>query len=345
MERDPGRGRERPRPDRPRLRQLQGRGRAPDADHRRLATSAGGRRTSRTPPRPTASRSATRRCARPRSSTAGPRTPSSWSPTGCWSTSPRGSASAAPSSNGEWDKAFEAYAKDEPEAAAQLEAMQRRELPEGWDADIPSFDADEKGTATRKASNKVENAVAAKVPWLLPGAADLTGSNSVGLRRARSLRAREPRRPPVPLRHPRARVGGDLATGCRCRSCGRSGPPTSPSRDYARPAIRLSLADGAAGDPPLHPRLDRARRGRADPPAGRAARLAAGDPGPGRDPPRRRQRDRRGLEGGDGPPPPAGGAGADPPGRADARPLQVRLGRGAAPRRLRAGGLRRRRRR
>ena len=59
--------------------------------------------------------------------------------------------------------------------------MQRRELPEGWDADIPSFDADPKGTATRKASNKVENAVAAKVPWLLPGAADLTGSNAVGL--------------------------------------------------------------------------------------------------------------------------------------------------------------------
>ncbi len=45
-------------------------------------------------------------------------------------------------------------------------------------------------------------------------------------------------------------------------------------------------ADGAAGDPHLHPRLDRPRRGRADPPAGRAARLAAGDPGPDRDPAR-----------------------------------------------------------
>ena len=88
-----------------------------------------------------------------------------------------------------WDELFESYKGDEPENAAHLEAMQRRELPEGWDADLPSFEPDEKGTATRKASNKVENAVAAKVPWLLAGAADLTGSNSVAARGHRELRA------------------------------------------------------------------------------------------------------------------------------------------------------------
>ena len=59
--------------------------------------------------------------------------------------------------------------------------MQRRELPDGWDADIPSFDADPGGIATRKASNEVLNAIAPRVPWLLSGSADLTGSAASGL--------------------------------------------------------------------------------------------------------------------------------------------------------------------
>jgi transketolase len=68
-----------------------------------------------------------------------------------------------------------------PELAAQIDQMQRRELPEGWDAEIPSFDADPDGMATRKASNKVLNAIAPRVPWLLSGSADLTGSAASGL--------------------------------------------------------------------------------------------------------------------------------------------------------------------
>ncbi len=66
--------------------------------------------------------------------------------------------------------------------AAEIETMQRRELPEDWDSAIPTFEADEeKGLATRKASNKVENAIAEKVPWLISGSADLTDSTSVRL--------------------------------------------------------------------------------------------------------------------------------------------------------------------
>ncbi len=65
--------------------------------------------------------------------------------------------------------------------AAEIDVVQRRELPEGWDAGIPSFEADEKGLATRKASNQVENAVAERIPWLLAGSADLTDSTSVRL--------------------------------------------------------------------------------------------------------------------------------------------------------------------
>jgi transketolase len=82
----------------------------------------------------------------------------------------------------EWRRTFDAYAAENPEQAAQIEMMQRRELPDGWDADLPSFEADEeKGLATRKASNKVENAIAARVPWLIAGSADLTDSTSVRL--------------------------------------------------------------------------------------------------------------------------------------------------------------------
>ncbi len=66
--------------------------------------------------------------------------------------------------------------------AATVEAMQRRELPDGWDAAIPSFEADEaKGLATRKASNKVQNAIGEALPWLIAGSADLTDSTSVRL--------------------------------------------------------------------------------------------------------------------------------------------------------------------
>jgi transketolase len=65
---------------------------------------------------------------------------------------------------------------------AEIEMIQHRRLPDGWDGAIPSFDADEeKGLATRKASNKVQNAIAERVPWMLSGSADLTDSTSVRL--------------------------------------------------------------------------------------------------------------------------------------------------------------------
>lgn len=68
------------------------------------------------------------------------------------------------------------------EHKAQIKMMQRRELPDGWDDAIPSFEADEeKGLATRKASNQVENAIGETLPWLIAGSADLTDSTSVRL--------------------------------------------------------------------------------------------------------------------------------------------------------------------
>ena len=63
-----------------------------------------------------------------------------------------------------------------PALAAEWKLIQNRELPAGWDKDIPTFPADPKGLATRESNNKVLNAVAKNIPWLLGGAADLAPS-------------------------------------------------------------------------------------------------------------------------------------------------------------------------
>src|SRR5262249_33664820 len=81
--------------------------------------------------------------------------------------------------NKQWNDLLDSYHREHELAAHEIGQMQRRELPDGWDADIPSFDPDVKGLATRKASNAVENAVAARIPWLIAGSADLTDSTNV----------------------------------------------------------------------------------------------------------------------------------------------------------------------
>ena len=75
-----------------------------------------------------------------------------------------------------WQAKFAEYKQAYPAEAKQIELMEARELPQGWDATLPTFPADEKGMAGRKASAKVINAVAKAVPWLVGGAADLNES-------------------------------------------------------------------------------------------------------------------------------------------------------------------------
>ena len=75
-----------------------------------------------------------------------------------------------------WQTKFRKYAKEFPELAQQWQLMDRRELPPGWDADLPVFPADAKGMATRVSDGKALNAVAQRVPWLLGGSGDLAPS-------------------------------------------------------------------------------------------------------------------------------------------------------------------------
>jgi transketolase len=81
----------------------------------------------------------------------------------------------------EWFTKLTAYTKAYPELADHLVRMQKRELPDGWDKNIPTFDADAKGLAGRDASAKVLNAIAKNVPWLIGGAADLAPSTKTRL--------------------------------------------------------------------------------------------------------------------------------------------------------------------
>jgi len=80
-----------------------------------------------------------------------------------------------------WLELFESYRQKYPELADAIERMQRRELPENWDTELPQFTADAKGIATRDSSGKVLNAIASRYPWLIGGAADLSPSTKTRL--------------------------------------------------------------------------------------------------------------------------------------------------------------------
>ncbi|MCO5999084.1 transketolase [Actinoallomurus rhizosphaericola] len=81
----------------------------------------------------------------------------------------------------DWEARFKEYASIHPALAEEIERMQRRELPDGWEDMLPSFPADPEGMATRASSGQVLNAVAEAVPWLLGGSADLAPSTKTRL--------------------------------------------------------------------------------------------------------------------------------------------------------------------
>ena len=81
----------------------------------------------------------------------------------------------------QWSALFNKYGEQYPELAIELNRMQQRQLPDGWDKDLPAFPPDAKGTATRDSSGKVLNAIAKNHPWLMGGSADLYPSTKTRL--------------------------------------------------------------------------------------------------------------------------------------------------------------------
>src|SRR5436305_8405095 len=82
----------------------------------------------------------------------------------------------------EWADLYGRYTSQFPDLADQIGRIQRRDLPDGWDKNLPTFPADAKGVATRESSGKVLNALAQNIPWLIGGAADLATSNKTDLK-------------------------------------------------------------------------------------------------------------------------------------------------------------------
>jgi transketolase len=94
----------------------------------------------------------------------------------------RGLAERAAEKKAEWDKGYQAWRSANAEKAALLDRLVARELPEGFAEAFPTFEADEKGVATRAASGKVLGELAAVMPELWGGSADLAGSNNTTMK-------------------------------------------------------------------------------------------------------------------------------------------------------------------
>lgn len=141
----------------------------------------------------------------------------------------------------EWKHLFDAYRTKFPELATEIDVMQRRDLPSGWDRDLPVFPADEKGMAGREASGKVLNVLANNIPWMLGGSADLGPSTKTLLtfEGAGDFQAETPggRNLHFGIReHAMAAIVNGLSLS-KLRAFGATFFIFS---DYARPAIRLS---------------------------------------------------------------------------------------------------------
>ena len=80
-----------------------------------------------------------------------------------------------------WNELFAGYRSQNPALADEIDQMQKRGLPAGWDRNLPVFPADPKGLAGREASGKVLNVLAQNIPWFLGGSADLGPSNKTTL--------------------------------------------------------------------------------------------------------------------------------------------------------------------
>jgi len=140
-----------------------------------------------------------------------------------------------------WFAKIADYKKQFPTEADQLDRMQHRELPDGWDKDLPTFPADPKGLAGRAASAKILNAIAPHVPWLIGGSADLNESTKTEIT-AKDAGSFEPDNYGGKNFHFGIREHAMAAfvngmTLCKIRAYGAGFFIFS---DYARPSIRLS---------------------------------------------------------------------------------------------------------
>ena len=140
-----------------------------------------------------------------------------------------------------WEALLADYRRKFPELATEIDQMQRRELPAGWDRNLPSFPANPKGIAGRDASGEVLNVLAQNIPWFLGGSADLGPSNKTTLKFA-GAGDFEPATPGGRNLHfgIREHAMAAIVNGLSLSKLRPFGATFFIFSDYARPAIRLS---------------------------------------------------------------------------------------------------------
>lgn len=138
-----------------------------------------------------------------------------------------------------WEQMLARYRTAHSEEARALDLLLAGELPDGWDIDLPDFEADAKGMASREASGKVLNAIAQDLPWLVGGAADLAPSTKTDVKDAPSLEADEPggRNMHYGIRE---HAMGAVANGMALSSMRPYTGTFMVFSDYMRPPIRLA---------------------------------------------------------------------------------------------------------
>lgn len=140
-----------------------------------------------------------------------------------------------------WEALFASYRVQFPEPATEIEQMLRRDLPQGWDRDLPSFQPDPAGIAGRDASGQALNAIAKNIPWMLGGSADLAPSNKTALKFS-GAGDFEPDTPSGRNLHfgIREHAMAAIVNGLSLSKLRAFGSTFAIFSDYARPAIRLS---------------------------------------------------------------------------------------------------------
>jgi transketolase len=146
----------------------------------------------------------------------------------------------------EWNKAFEAYKAKYPELAAEFERYLSGKLPEGWDKVLPTYTPQDKGVATRKHSEICLNKLAAVLPELIGGSADLTHSNLTELKGKGDFQKGQYQNPNIHF-GVREHAMGAICNGIALHRSGLIpyGATFLVFTDYMRPAIRLSALSNA----------------------------------------------------------------------------------------------------
>ncbi|MCX7853896.1 MAG: hypothetical protein N2383_14105, partial [Caldilineales bacterium] len=165
----------------------------------------------------------------------------------------RQAAVRGPELEADWRARFEAYRAEYPDLAAELERRLAGQLPQGWADGLPEFPADPKGMATRASSGKVLNAIAAKLPDLMGGSADLAPSTNTWLLNSPAFTAED-------------RTGRNIHFGVREHGMAAIvngiayhggvvpfGATFLVFSDYLRPTLRLAAISHLGFDLGLHP--------------------------------------------------------------------------------------------